>query len=128
MTQPTVAIVGASADRSKYGNKAIRAHLQLGYRVFPINPRGGEIEGLTVYKSLSDVPERPLTRITFYVPPLVGLDVLDEAAEVGCQELWLNPGSESEAMVEKATYLGLEPIVACSIIDLGVSPASFADR
>ena len=128
MTQPTVAIVGASADRSKYGNKSIRAHLQLGYRVYPINPRGGEIEGLTVYRSLSEVPEKPLNRISFYVPPTVGIDVLDEVAEVGCEELWLNPGSESEAVVEKATYLGLEPIVACSIIDLGVSPASFPDR
>ncbi len=128
MTQPTVAIIGASADRSKYGNKSIRAHLQLGYRVFPINPRGGEIEGLTVYCSLSAVPVKPLTRVSFYVPPAIGLDLLEEVAEVGCQELWLNPGSESQAVVEKATYLGLDPIVACSIIDLGVSPASFSDR
>ena len=128
MSQPTVAIVGASSDRSKYGNKSVRAHLQLGYKVFPINPRGGEIEGLTVYKSLSEVPEKPLTRVSFYLPPAVTLEVLEEVAEVGCKELWLNPGSESEAVVEKAMYLGLDPIVACSIIDLGVSPASFPDR
>lgn len=128
MNQPTVAIVGASSDRSKYGNKSVRAHLQLGYRVFPINPRGGEIEGLPVYKSLSEVPVKPLDRVSFYVPPAVGVDILDEVAEVGCRELWLNPGSESEAVIEKAQFLGLEPIVACSIIDLGVSPASFPDR
>ncbi len=128
MNQPTVAIVGASSDRSKYGNKSVRAHLQLGYRVFPINPRGGEIEGLPVYRSLSEVPVKPLDRISFYVPPEIGVDILDEVAEVGCRELWLNPGSESEAVIEKAHFLGLEPITACSIIDLGVSPASFPDR
>ena len=128
MSQPTVAIVGASSDRSKYGNKSVRAHLQLGYQVFPVNPRGGEIEGLQVYRSLSDVPAKPLDRVSFYVPPEVGVDILDEVAEVGCRELWLNPGSESEALVEKARFLGLDPITACSIIDLGVSPASFPDR
>ena len=42
MSQPTVAIIGASTDRSKFGNKSVRAHLQQGYEVFPVNPKGGE--------------------------------------------------------------------------------------
>lgn len=128
MSQPTVAIVGASSNRSKYGNKSVRAHLQLGYLVYPVNPRGGEIEGLTVYRSVLEVPTKPLDRVSFYVPPEVGVDLLEEVVEVGCRELWLNPGSESEAVIEKAQFLGLDAIVACSIIDLGVSPASFPDR
>ena len=55
----TVAIIGASNDRSKYGNKSVRAHLGHGYQVFPVNPREAQIEGLLAYKSITDVPVRP---------------------------------------------------------------------
>ncbi|QEG37570.1 CoA-binding protein [Bythopirellula goksoeyrii] len=122
MSRPTVAIIGASADRSKFGNKSVRAHQAQGYEVFPINPKGGEIEGLTVYTSLAEVPAERLTRVSLYVPPAVGINLLAEIATKGCDELWLNPGSESDELVAAAKEMGLEPIVACSIVDLGVSP------
>lgn len=124
MAKPAVAILGASADRSKFGNKAIRAHLQQGYDVYPVNPKGGEIEGLAVYKTLAEVPAGPLHRISVYLPPKVVLGMLDEIAARGCDEFWLNPGSESDEVLEKARALGLEPIQACSIMSLGVSPSS----
>lgn len=127
MTKPTVAILGASADRSKFGNKSVRAHLKQGYDVFPINPRGGEIEGLTAYESLADVPVDRLTRISVYLPPHIGLKVLDEVLVKGCDEFWLNPGSDSDEVVAKARELGLDPIVACSIVDVGTSPHEFGD-
>ena len=127
MSKPTVAILGASADRSKFGNKSVRAHLQQGYDVYPVNPRGGEIEGLTAYASLADVPVERLTRISVYLPPHIGLKALDEVAAKGCDELWLNPGSDSDEVVAKAHELGLEPIVACSIVELGTSPHQFGD-
>ncbi len=122
MSKPTVAILGASADRSKFGNKAVRAHLQQGYDVYPVNPKGGQIEGLTVYEKLSDVPVEHLNRISIYLPPQVGLAALDEIAAKSCDELWLNPGSESPEVLAKAEALGLEPIQACSIVSLGVHP------
>ncbi|HVX63155.1 MAG TPA: CoA-binding protein [Pirellulales bacterium] len=122
MPKPTVAILGASADRSKFGNKAVRAHLQQGYDVYPVNPKGGQIEGLTVYAKLADVPVEHLNRISIYLPPQVGLAALDEIAAKGCDELWLNPGSESPEILAKAEVLGLEPIQACSIVSLGVHP------
>ena len=127
--KPTVAILGASADRSKYGNKSVRAHLQQGYAVYPVNPKGGHIEGLTVYRTLSELPEeaRPLSRISVYLPPPVGLAVMDEIAAVGCDELWLNPGSDSDEVVAKARALGLDPIVACSIVGVGVHPEELGE-
>lgn len=116
----TVAIVGASADRSKYGNRSLHAHLASGYDVYPINPRGGEIEGLTAYRTLSETPIERFDRISLYVPPEIGLKMLPEIAAKGCDELWLNPGSESEALVAAAEQLGLNVIVACSIVDVGM--------
>ncbi len=121
-SQPTVAILGASADREKFGNKSVRAHLQQGYEVFPVNPKGGQIEGLDVFARLSDVPVERLDRISVYLPPQVMLKVLPEVAAKGCDEFWLNPGSDSEEVVEAARSLGLDPIIACSIVDLGTTP------
>jgi predicted CoA-binding protein len=119
---PTVAILGASADRTKFGSKSVRAHLQQGYTVYPVNPKGGEVDGLKVYPSLAEVPGGRLDRISVYLPPPVLLKTLDEIATRGCNELFLNPGTESDEVLAKARALGLEPILACSIVDLGVHP------
>jgi uncharacterized protein len=124
---PTVAILGASADRSKFGNKSIRAHQQMGYTVYPVNPKGGEIEGFKVYRTLAEVPAGKLDRISVYLPPVIGLQALDEIAARGCVELWLNPGSDSPEVVEKARSLGLNVVQACSIRDVGIDPATLAE-
>ncbi len=125
MSQPTVAILGASADRSKFGNKSLRAHRQAGYEVYPVNPKGGSIEGLSVYRSLAEVPAEHLNRISVYLPPAVGLEMLEAIAASGCDEVWFNPGSESPEILAKARALGLRAIAACSIVDLGLSPSQF---
>ena len=80
--RPTVAVVGASRDRGKFGNISVRAHLQQGYEVFPVNPHADEVEGLRAFESLSDVPAENLDRVTVYLPPNLTLDLLDEIAEV----------------------------------------------
>ncbi len=125
MPKPTVAILGASSDRAKFGNKSVRAHARQGWEAFPISPKGGVIEGWTVYQSLADVPALHLDRISVYLPPHVGLAALDDVAAKGCDELWLNPGSDSPEVVARAHELGLNPIPDCSIVALGVSPAHF---
>jgi hypothetical protein len=119
----TVAIVGASNLRSKYGNKAVRAFARKGYRVFPINPNETMIEGIPAFKSVSEVPVA-LDLISVYVPPHVLLRLLPELASKGCSELWLNPGSESDAVLKESERLGLNVIQACSIVGIGMSPAS----
>ncbi|MDX1948580.1 MAG: CoA-binding protein [Pirellulaceae bacterium] len=120
---PTVAILGASADRGKFGNKAVRAFLARGYTVYPVNPKGGEIEGLAAFKSLGEIPaEIKLDRVSVYLPPAIGLATLPEIAARGAAEVWLNPGSDSEELVAAARKLGIEPIQACSIVGIGISP------
>lgn len=117
----TIAIVGASADRNKYGNKAVRAYLQMEYDVFPVNPKEELIEGLKVYRSILEIPVS-LNMVSIYLPPALGLKLLDDVAKKGCDELWLNPGSESDDLIDKATDLKLNVICACSIIAAGISP------
>lgn len=123
MPQPTVAILGASRDRHKYGNKSLRAHQQQGYEVYPVNPHADEIEGLKCYPSLAAVPVAKLDRISVYLPPEVGIELLPEIKARGASEVWFNPGSESPELLERAAELGLDLIQACSIVDVGMSPA-----
>lgn len=120
----TVAILGASRDRHKFGNKSVRAHLQAGYRVMPVNPREDEIEGLPAYPSLAALPEPP-QRISVYLPPAVGLKLLPELAASGAQEVWFNPGSADDALLAAAERLGVPAIDGCSIVDLGLLPSDF---
>lgn len=121
MPKPTVAVVGAGNDRRKYGNIAVRAYLARGYEVYPVNPKHEQVEGLRAYKSVRDLPVRP-DRVTLYVPPETGVTLLADIAARGTDELWVNPGAESDELVQQARRLGLEPILACSIVDIGESP------
>ena len=118
----TVAVIGASNDRAKYGNKAVRAFLQQGFEVYPVNPKEETVEGLKAYKTVADLPIRPY-RVSVYVPPPVLLKLLPGIAEKGCDELWLNPGTESPEVLSKAEELGLNVIQACSILAVGMSPS-----
>ncbi len=119
-----VAVLGASADRRKYGNKAVRAFVQQGYAVYPVNPKERRIEGLTCYRSIAEVPVRP-DQVSVYLPPAVVMQVLPDVAAKGCDELWLNPGAESPEVLAEAERLGLNVIQACSILGVGLSPEAF---
>ena len=116
-----VAVIGASSNRQKFGNRAVRAFVQQGYTVIPINPHESNIEGLKAYASVLDVPG-PVDMASFYVPPDVGEQVIDEVARKGITEVWLNPGAESDALVARARTLNIQPIVACSIVAIGQNP------
>jgi len=117
----TVAIIGASANRAKYGNKALRAYERQGYRVIPINPNEAEVEGHRTFASVLDVPEK-IDMATVYVQPDVGVRVLEDLAKKGIPEVWLNPGADEPEVIARARELGLNTIVACSILGIGERP------
>jgi predicted CoA-binding protein len=119
-----VAVIGASNDRTKFGNKAVRAYRQQGYTVIPINPSEEVVEGLKAYKSVLDVPG-PIDMASFYVPPDIGERVMDEVARKGIGEVWLNPGADGEGVIRRARALHIEPVVACSIVGIGQNPYAF---
>jgi uncharacterized protein len=114
----TVAIIGASSNRNKFGNKAVRAFLRQGYAVYPVNPNEPEVEGLATFKSIKDVPVPP-QMVSVYVPPPVLVRLLPDIAAKGCDELWLNPGTESAEVLAEVERLGLNAIQACSIVAIG---------
>jgi len=116
-----VAVIGASSDRTKFGNKAVRAFANQGYAVVPIHPRDEQIEGLKAYKSVLDVPGA-IDMATMYVAPAVGIRIIEEVAQKGIKEVWLNPGADSPELADRARELGLRTVVACSILGVGESP------
>ena len=97
--------------------------MQQGFIVYPVNPNEMQVEGLRTYKRIGDVPERP-HKVSVYVQPAVLLELLPEIAAKGCDELWLNPGTESAEVLAEAERLGLNVVQACSIVGVGVSPGS----
>ncbi len=120
----SVAILGASKDRAKFGNKSLRAHAAAGYEVFPIHPRETEIEGLTAFPSLAALPHA-VERISVYLAPAVGKALLPEIAQSGAQEVWFNPGAADHELLDEARRLGIPAIDGCSIVDLGLQPSDF---
>ena len=126
MPELSVAVIGASHDRRKFGNKAVRAYRDYGYTVFPVNPHEATIEGLKAYPNLDAITE-PIDFVSLYVPPAVAQQLLPAVAKKMPRELWLNPGSESEELIETAADLHLRAIVGCSILALGLDPHDFSD-
>lgn len=90
----------------------------------PVNPAVGTVEGLPAYSSITDIPD-PIDLVTMYVPPAIGETLLEAIAAKHPREFWVNPGADSPALLARAAALGLEPIVACSIIGAGEHPSDF---
>jgi len=112
---PSIAVIGASSDRTKYGNRAVRAYQAQGWTVYPVHPKEAVIEGIPAYRSIADVPQ-PVDRASLYVPPSVGIRLLDAISTHRVKELWVNPGAGSPELLTRAEQLGLATVEACSIV------------
>ena len=121
---PVVAVIGASANRRKFGNKALRAFRAQGYTVIPINPHETVVEGERAYASVLDYPGE-IDEATVYVQPAVGVGVMAELARKGVKTVWLNPGADGPDVIVSARNAGLRPVIACSIIGIGESPRGY---
>ena len=119
-----VAVVGASSDRRKFGNKAVRAFLAEGHTVIPINPNEAEVEGLKTFASVGDVPQ-PIDMATVYVQPDVAVQLLTDFEQKKIPEIWINPGAESDELIAEGRRRKLNLIIACSIVGIGRNPYQF---
>ena len=96
----TIAVVGATDRPGKYGGIIYRDLKSKGYRVFPVNPYRDSVDGDHCYRSIKDLPQPP-TIADFVIPAKRGLGVLDECAEAGVENIWVQPGAESPELIEK---------------------------
>jgi len=118
------AVVGASRDRSKYGNKVLRVYLQNGRTVYPVNPNIDEVEGLPCYPDLASLPE-PVHGVSIITPPKVTESVVEQAGQLGIGHLWMQPGAESETAIRRAEQLGINLIAGgpCALVVMGYREA-----
>jgi uncharacterized protein len=98
MSHRKFAVIGASDNPEKYGNKIVKDLKSRGYEVYPVNPRLKEIEGLVCYATISDIPCK-VDVVDFVVPPAVTEEVLKQCKELELNRIWLQPGSESPAAI-----------------------------
>jgi len=122
----SVAVIGASRSRAKFGNKAVRAYWAAGWIVYPVNPHAAEIEGLPVYARLEEIPDR-IDRVSVYLPPELSEQILDEIEAVEPEDVYFNPGAAAPALVRKARARGIRAHLACSIVAVGQRPDAFPE-
>ena len=94
-----IALVGASNDSSKFGNRIYLDLRKKGYHVFPINPKESKIEGDKAYASIDMMDSLP-DIVNFVVPPQIAIKVAQKAIDLGITHLWFQPGSESDELEE----------------------------
>lgn len=114
------AVVGASADRGKYGNKVLRAYMQHGRAVIAVNPHEAVIEGLAAVKTLEEVG-KPVHGISIITPPAVTTEIVHSAIRLGIKNIWMQPGAESDEAVDEAMDAGLNVIAGgpCILVVMG---------
>jgi uncharacterized protein len=113
-------VVGASSNRSKYGNKVLRAYLQNGRKAIPVHPMEKEIEGVPCVVSVTDLP-REVESISVITPPSVTERIVDAAVARGIRNIWMQPGAESPAAVEKCREHQINVIAdgSCLLVQFG---------
>ncbi len=114
------AVVGASADRAKYGNKVLRVYQQNDRRVYPVHPTADEVEGLKAFPNLASLPE-PVHGVSVITPPPVTEKIVQEAVQLGIRHVWMQPGAESERAIKLARQSGMNVIAGgpCLLVVLG---------
>ncbi|HHV28395.1 CoA-binding protein [Acetivibrio mesophilus] len=111
------AVIGASDNPEKYGNKIYKKLKSKGYTVYPVNPNYETIEGDRCYSDLSSLPEVPEV-IDMVVSPKRGKEVIEEASRLGVQNIWLQPGTHNNEIMELIDSKGLNAVQACVLVAL----------
>lgn len=93
------AIIGASNSPEKYGYKIFKQMKDLGYEVYPINPREELIQGETAYENLHQLPKK-VDVLNFVVPPKVSAGVTKTGMELGYKVFWYQPGSYDQSVID----------------------------
>ena len=111
------AVVGANENAEKYGNMIYKKLKTFGYKVYPVNPKYQVIEGDKCYSNLSLLPEKPDV-INMVVSPNIGKTVIEEAANLGVENIWLQPGTYNDEIINLIDKKGINAVKACVLMSL----------
>jgi predicted CoA-binding protein len=120
MKSEAFGVVGASANRDKYGNKVLRCYMQHGLEAIPVNPKEREVEGVDCVASVKELPDEVMS-ISVITPPHVTEQVVETAAVKGIRNIWMQPGAESQKAVELCRKNDINVIAdgSCILVVLG---------
>ncbi|KXH25286.1 CoA binding domain-containing protein [Colletotrichum salicis] len=116
-SQKFIAVVGASSNPAKFGNKIFAWYLSHSIPATPINPTASTVNALgkdhPALPNLAALPHPKDTAVSIITPPPATLKVLQEAKELGVPAVWLQPGTFDDAVLEYARGEGgFEAVVA----------------
>jgi uncharacterized protein len=115
-----IAVVGVSGDMLKFGHRIFKSLVGEDFNVYGVNPKGGNILNRKVYKSLSEMENAPDIVITV-VKPEITEKIIEECRALGINEIWMQPGSESQKAVELAKKYGMSVTYgACIMVSNGI--------
>ena len=120
LESPAYGVVGASPRRHKYGNKVLRCYQQAGRPAIPVNPREETIEGAACVGSVLELPGA-VKSISIITPPRVTERVVEEVIRSGIENVWMQPGAESDSAVAMCEAAGINVIAdgSCVLVVLG---------
>jgi predicted CoA-binding protein len=109
LAQKKFAVVGATDNPEKYGNRIVKNLKNRGYEVYPVNPKIDRLEDSKCYASLDAIPVK-VDVVDFVVPPGVTEAILKDCQRLGLHRIWLQPGSENEAAINYCHANGLKVV------------------
>ncbi len=114
----TWAVVGATDNQEKFGYKIFKCMKAAGYEVYPVNPGVETVMGERCYPTLADLPVRP-EAVDLVVNSRIGVKIVEMCAELGIQNIWMQPGANAENVVALAKDKGLKVIHdACIMVEI----------
>ena len=116
----TIAMVGASPDKTKFSYGVLRVLHETGYEMIPVNPRPDvtEIRGLKVFNSLAEI-DRPVDMVEVFRRPEDLLGIAQEAVAIGAKILWGQIGVRNDEAARLAEDAGLQVVMdRCPKIEL----------
>ncbi len=119
LAAPMFAVVGASTNRDKYGNKVLRCYQQNNRPVIPVHPKEKQIEGIDCVASIADLPAE-VESLSVITPPKITEKIVEQAAAKGIKNIWMQPGAESPAAVQYCKEQGINIIAdgSCLLVVL----------
>lgn len=114
------AVVGASNDRAKYGNKVLRCYVQHHKKVYPVNPNEDQVEGINSVRDIADLPDE-VKSLSIITPPKITEKIVDAAITKKIQHIWMQPGAENENAIQQCKKNGINVIAGgpCLLQTLG---------